>query len=35
LIRFFKILISKFIFDEFATGRIHFIFGFMVYIPAG
>ncbi len=33
-VRFYNILVSKCIFDEFATGRIHFVFGFMGYIPA-
>jgi hypothetical protein len=33
-VQFFKILVSKDIFDEFAKARIHFVFGFMGYIPA-
>lgn len=34
-VQFFKILVSKYIFDEFANSRIHFVFGLMVDIPTG
>ena len=34
-VRCFKILVPKCTFDEFAKGRVHFVFGFLVYILRG